>query len=191
MPALQTIDPENPPQADDFISLLTGHQDILLTFIRGSIGDLATAKDILQEVNLILWKKSSQFKPGTNFKAWALKVAQFQILGNYRDKQRSKLVFDDELVGQLASDAVHVDDEWREDQRLDALELCLKKLPKKQRQLLDSRYRAGGSIKELASSLNSSTSRLKMILFRARKNLRDCILSKSSQSHFEGREVQL
>ncbi|NWK55862.1 sigma-70 family RNA polymerase sigma factor [Verrucomicrobiaceae bacterium N1E253] len=181
MPALQTIDPES-SQTDDFISLLTGHQDILLTFIRGSIGDLATAKDILQEVNLILWKKSSQFKMGSNFKAWALKTAQFQILGNYRDKQRSKLVFDPDLVDQLATEASHVDDDWKKDQRLEALEICLQKLPDKQRSLLDSRYRAGGSIKELAQALNSSTSRLKMILFRARKNLRDCIMMRVESS---------
>lgn len=189
MPALQPIDSNDPPQDDDFISLLTGHQDILLTFIRGSIGDLATAKDILQEVNLILWRKSSHFKPGTNFKAWALKTAQFQILGNYRDTQRSKLVFDDNLIGQLATEAEQVDADWKKEQRLKALEVCLKKLPKKQRQLLDSRYRAGGSINDLASALDSSTSRLKMILFRARKNLRDCILTYNNEP-IRGKEAR-
>ena len=177
MPALQSTNSEHPPQADDFITLLTGHQDILLTFIRSSIGDLATAKDILQEVNLVLWKKSSQFHQGTNFKAWAFKVAKFQILGNYRDNQRSRLVFDDDLLTQLSSEAVQVDDSWKNEHRIDALEICLKKLPQQQRQLLDKHYQSGNTIKELAQSLNSSTSRLKMILFRARNNLRDCILS--------------
>lgn len=183
MPSLQPINPEHPPQADDFITLLTGHQDILLTFIRGSIGDLATAKDVLQEVNLVLWKKSSQFHQGTNFKAWAFKVAKFQILGNYRDSQRSKLVFDEDLLSQLSTEAVQVDDTWKDNDRIEALEICLKKLPLQQRQLLDDRYSSGGTIKELANSINSSTSRLKMILFRARNNLRDCIMSLSHEPH--------
>lgn len=177
MSAPLSIDSEHPPQADDFITLLTGHQDILLTFIRGSIGDLATAKDVLQEVNLVLWKKSSQFHQGTNFKAWAFKVAKFQILGNFRDSQRERLIFDDDLLEQLSTEAVQLDDTWKDNHRLDALETCLKKLPLQQRQLLDDRYQSGDSLKTLAKSLNSSTSRLKMILFRARNSLRDCIMS--------------
>lgn len=176
MPNPENIISASPQKDDDFISLLTGHQDILLTYIRGSIGDLATAKDILQEVNLILWKKSDQFKLGTNFQAWALRIAKFQILGNYRDLQRSKLVFDDDLISQLVDDSQQVEADWENESRMAALELCLKKLPSKQRQLLDFRYRDGSSIKELSEQLKSSTSRLKMILFRARKNLRDCIL---------------
>ena len=185
MPALKSIHSEHPPQADDFITLLTGHQDILLTFIRGSIGNLATAKDILQEVNLVLWKKSSQFHQGSNFKAWAFKVAKFQILGSYRDKQREKLIFDDDLLEQLSTNAVHVDETWKNNERFEALEICLKKLPAQQRQLLDDRYQSGDSLKILAKSLNSSTSRLKMILFRARNNLRDCIMTISPGRSFQ------
>ena len=93
------------------------------------------------------------------------------------------------MIAQLATESEQVDADWKNEQRLTALEACLKKLPKKQRQLLDSRYRAGGSIKELAKALNSSTSRLKMILFRARKNLRDCILA-HGDNNFEGGEVR-
>jgi RNA polymerase sigma-70 factor (ECF subfamily) len=187
MPDCLQIDSDKPEKDDNFISLLTGHQDVLLSFIRGSIGDLSTAKDILQEVNLILWKKSSQFKLGTNFKAWALKIAKFQILANYRDHQRSKLVFDDELLDQLALAAEQEDADWQDESRLKALELCLQKLPKEQRQLLDSRYHDGHSIKDLSVSLNSSASRLKMILLRARKNLRDCILAHREQMAFDAR----
>lgn len=110
-----------PSYHDDFISLLTGHQDILLPFIRRSIGDLATAKDILQEVNLVLWKKSAQFHKGSNFKAWAFKVAKFQILGNYRDSQRSRLIFDDDLLSQLSTKVSQVDDAWKNEHRLDGM----------------------------------------------------------------------
>jgi len=188
MSTQSTTDLADSSQTDEFVTLLTKHQDILLSFIRSSIGDLATAKDVLQEVNLILWKKSGDFKMGTNFRAWAMKIARYQILGNYRDKQRSRLVFDDELVSQLAAEAEHVEDDWERDQRLKALEICISQLPQKQREILDSRYKGGKSIRDLASALESSTSRLKMILFRARKSLRDCILSHSGSNAY-GEEV--
>ncbi len=169
----EKINPNN--SEEDFVTLLTGHQDILLSFIRGSISDIATAKDILQEVNLILWKKSAQFKKGTNFGAWAFKIARFQILANYRDLQRSKLIYDENLVTQMAEEIEHMDAEWKNEERLKALEFCLKKLPKEHRALLDSRYRDGNSIQELGNTHQSSLSRIKVMLFRSRKNLRDCI----------------
>ena len=187
MSPLESIKSETPPLTDEFISLLTEHQAFLFSFIRSSVGDPSTSKDILQEVNIILWKKSSDFVMGTNFRAWALKIARFQILGNHRDKKRCKLIFDDELISQLASEAEYVDDDWENQQRLKSLEICLKKLPVKQRELLNHRYNGGVAIKDLAETLQSSVSRLKMILFRARKSLRDCILAQGDAA-IDGKE---
>lgn len=177
MSHLKQVSPENPSLSDEFVSLLTEHQAILFSFIRSSVGDPATSKDILQEVNIILWKKSETFEMGSNFKAWALKIARFQILGNYRDKKRSKLVFDDELLTQFATEAENVDEDWENQQRLKALDVCLKKLPVKQRDILNHRYNSDSTLKDLAETLDSTTSRLKMVLLRARKSLRDCILA--------------
>ena len=188
MSNIKQINSENESMTDEFIALLTKNQDILLSFIRSSVGDLATAKDILQEVNIILWKKSSRFEIGSNFKAWALKIARFQILGNYRDKQRSRLVFDDDLITQFAAEAEQVDDDWENQQRLQALAICLKKLPTKQRELLEHRYNSEHTINDLAETLKSSASRLKMILLRARKSLRDCILSQDDTESY-GKEI--
>ena len=184
MTNIKQINTETPSLTDEFIALLTKNQDIILSFIRSSVGDLATAKDILQEVNIILWKKSSSFEMGSNFKAWALKIARFQILGNYRDKQRSKLIFDDDLITQFAAEAEQVDDDWENQQRLQALAICLEKLPLKQRELLEHRYNSEHTINDLAVSLQSSTSRLKMILLRARKALRNCILAQGEMETY-------
>ena len=188
MSDIKQINSEITSLTDEFIALLTQNQDILLSFIRSSVGDLATAKDILQEVNIILWKKSSSFEMGSNFKAWALKIARFQILGNYRDKQRSKLVFDDDLITQFAAEAEHVNDDWENQQRLQALAICLEKLPLKQRELLEHRYNSEHTISDLAVTLQSTTSRLKMILLRARKTLRDCILAQGDMESY-GKEM--
>jgi len=184
MSGVKQINTENESLTDEFVALLTQNQDVLLSFIRSSVGDLATAKDILQEVNIILWKKSSTFEIDSNFKAWALKIAQFQILGNFRDKQRCKLVFDDELITKFATEAAQVDDDWKNQQRLKALAICLEKLPLQQRELLEYRYNSEHTLNDLAATLKSSTSRLKMILLRARKALRDCILAQSETENY-------
>ena len=157
------------------VQLLTDHQTTLLSYIRASVRDLATAKDILQKVNLIIWEKAADFQPGSNFIGWALRIAKFQILGHFRDHQRDPLVFSENTLDQFATELETIDQKWRDEKRLQALEICLEKLPAPQRELLTARYEKQDKIKDLATSLNRSQSSIKMTLLRARQSLLDCI----------------
>jgi len=49
------------------------------------VGRSASAWDVLQETNLVLWKEQADFQPGTRFEARAYTVARFQVLA-YLDK---------------------------------------------------------------------------------------------------------
>jgi DNA-directed RNA polymerase specialized sigma24 family protein len=51
-------------------------------------GDLHDARDVLLETNLVLWQKIGEFEPGSNFGAWARKIAYFQALAFLRDRKR-------------------------------------------------------------------------------------------------------
>ncbi len=42
------------------------------------------AQDVMQETNLVLWCTADQFQPGTNFAAWMMKVAYYQVLDHRR-----------------------------------------------------------------------------------------------------------
>ena len=88
---------------DEFVRLLTGEQTSLFAYIATLLGDVNDASNVLQQTNMVLWKKADEFAPGTSFHAWARKVAYFQTLAYIRDKKRDKLVFDEELVLQLAA----------------------------------------------------------------------------------------
>ena len=168
---------------EQIVQLLTEHQNLLLGFIRTSVSDWFRAKDILQEVNAVIWRKSAEFELGTNFKSWALHIARFQILSSYRDQQREKLLFDDEVIAEIASDAEELDPQGCEQEsRLDALEQCVGELPPPQREMLEKRYFSGDGVANLAASLGRSTSAVKMILLRARRSLLECINLKTRNS---------
>ena len=66
--------------------------------------DANTADDVLQETNLVLLRKESDFQPGTDFVAWASQVAAFQVKNDRAKRGRDRLTFDDALLGQLASE---------------------------------------------------------------------------------------
>ncbi|MCA9013773.1 MAG: RNA polymerase subunit sigma-70, partial [Planctomycetaceae bacterium] len=91
-----------PEETESFVQLLTAHQSVLYAYIRSLLPDIEAVQDVLQETNLVLWRRSEEFEAGTNFVAWACKVAYFQVLAFYRDHKRDSMVFNIELVSMLA-----------------------------------------------------------------------------------------
>ena len=67
----------------------------IITQIPGS----PDVRDILQEVNVVLWEKRGTFKEGTNFGAWACTVARYKVLEHRRKEARHAglFLFNDEL----------------------------------------------------------------------------------------------
>src|SRR5262245_43171691 len=121
---------------DEFVRLLTGEQTSLFSYIATLLGDVNDASNVLQQTNMVLWRKADEFEAGTSFHAWARKVAYFQTLAYIRDMKRDKLVFDEELILQLA-DRPTIEDE---DERRIALRHCLGTLSESSLELLQQRY---------------------------------------------------
>lgn len=93
------------------------------------MGDAGSVADIVQEANLLIWDKRDEYATGTNFKAWAFRIAYFKALSHRRDaSRRGKFVFNDELLLQLASDA---EDRFQNEAnaRGEALSACVAELP--------------------------------------------------------------
>lgn len=82
----------------EFIQLLTSSQSRIYSYILSLVLDPVQADDILQKTNVVLWEKQSEFQLGTNFIAWSLRIAYFQVCAFRKRQQRERLVFDDELL---------------------------------------------------------------------------------------------
>src|SRR6186713_204431 len=65
---------------EEFLKLYAATQPALQHFLAAHISDLHEVDDLLQEVAVCLWKKFSQFTPGTSFRKWAIGVARFEVL---------------------------------------------------------------------------------------------------------------
>lgn len=168
---------------EQFVQQLTACQDRLYALIRSLMLDADAARDVLQETNLVLWRKSEEFEPGddpaVNFGAWACRVARFQVMAWARDRGRERMVFDEALLGALAESAQRQYGDSHDQRR--ALRKCLGKLNPEQRQLIQLRYE-GTTVKALAQSLGKRANHVAQMLFRIRAALADCI-----ESTLEGR----
>ena len=122
--------------SEEFVRLLTEAQGPVYGYLLTLIPDRSRARDLLQETNITLWKKAATFEEGTNFNAWACKIAYFHVLSFRRKMAREKLVFDDDILDYLAE---RNDDRLIQDftkDRNSALKACMQKLSDKQRNLL-------------------------------------------------------
>ncbi len=165
---------------EEFIELLTGAQSAVFGYIVSLCHDPVRAQDILQETNLTLWRKADDFEPGTNFNAWACKVAYFHVLNHRRKHAREQLVFDEELFDYLAERQEQRAEDA--DTRLGALRRCVSQLPEKQRQLIERRYRPGASVQAIAEQDGKTEGAISQALFRIRAALQKCVESRLGQT---------
>ena len=165
---------ERPAEASaEFVTLLTGNQRKLYAFILSLVRNAADADDVLQETNLVLWRKCGEFESGTNFDAWSFRIAKFQVMAHRKRQQRSKLHYDDELVELLAAEAI---EDWDgHDARKRALSGCLRKLKPEQRKLVAERYEPGGSVNDMAQAQGRSPKAVSEALRRIRRALLTCV----------------
>ena len=160
----------------DFVMLLTAHQSSLYACILALLPDHSAAKDILQETNLTLWQKAADFEQGTNFLAWATRIARYHIMNFRRSGHRARVVFDDDLFQDLAARQLERIADF--DGREDALRLCIEKLKPEHWELVKQRYELGCLVQDIASRTNRSVGALSQTLFRIRETLLNCIQAK-------------
>ena len=163
--------PDNSPAG--FADLMADHQPRLFGYIRSLGVDEQSAKDILQETNVTLLKKSRDYEPGTNFTAWAFRVAYFEVLTWRRRRGRERLHFNDDLVESLAAKAEENTAGY--DDRLDSLQRCIGELPERQREVVERRYLKGEAVQDIAEDLGFKANAASQLLFRARTNLLKCM----------------
>lgn len=158
---------------EEFVRLFTRHQRPLFLYLLARVPNPVEAEEILQEANIVIWRKFDQFTPGTNFLAWAMQIAKFEVL-KYRERhQRDKLQFSDHVVEQLAQEEASDTAYW--EARRQALINCLAKLRAKDRELIERRYSPGQNGLSLAELLERPVNSVYQSLGRIRRTLLECI----------------
>jgi RNA polymerase sigma-70 factor (ECF subfamily) len=159
------------------ISLLTEHQWALRGYILSLMPGSSDVDDVLQETNIVLWKKRARFDLGTNFMAWASRVAFYEVM-HHRDRKKKdqSLPFSDDTMHLIAETLAPRDSKLP---LLTALEHCLGKLGEKHRELVMVRYTRGKSLIEHAQGSGTTAESLRVTLHRIRQTLKRCVEAQS------------
>jgi RNA polymerase sigma-70 factor (ECF subfamily) len=161
-------------QDSTFEKLLIQHQRAILLYIQSLMSGRPGVEDVLQNTNLVLWRKRENFEVGSNFLAWAFTIARLEVYNQAKHFRRNQRLISgldrNDLIGaggggggQAATDALH------------ALKTCLKTLPSRDQELLLMRYSSSRTLTDYARNLKRSPGTLKARLFKIREKLRKSI----------------
>jgi len=167
-----------PDRGEQFVRLFVQNQKRIHGLILALVPKGADADDILQETSAVLWQKFSEFELGTNFAAWALRIARYQVMAYYTTQKRQRARLSDEsldaVVGKMAARPE------REQDRSLALDGCLAGLDRSDRDLLELRYRSGATVEELARQSGRTVFAVYKALNRAHDRLLSCMRGRLS-----------
>jgi RNA polymerase sigma-70 factor len=157
---------------EEFARLFSRNARRIYGFIMTLVFNHHDAEEVFQNTNVVLWNKFADFQPGTNFFAWASRIAYFEVLSLMKQQRRSR-TFSDEALELLANEAIALSDQSTE--RFEALEECLARLNAPDRELLQERYYYQRPPKQIAASQSKSVHAIYRALSRIHNMLLNCV----------------
>jgi RNA polymerase sigma-70 factor (ECF subfamily) len=165
--------PDDEARWTEFVRLLTSHQLDLYLYVHSLMPDPDQAAEIVQDANVVLWEKRDQFRPGTDFRAWAFQIARYKLLSHRTARKRKCLSFSDAFVDELALQAR--DHVAPIDDLVDGLRRCVEQLTDRDREILSRRYSSLTSCESIARALGRPVRWVYNTLNRIRNELLECM----------------
>jgi RNA polymerase sigma-70 factor (ECF subfamily) len=164
---------EAPDRVREIQRLFLHHADVLEGFILAIHPDFSVSKDLVHEVFLTLSSKAAEFRPGSDFLAWARAVARLKVLEHLRRRKCVPRPLGPDVLEAVIADAAEAEESWAD--RRQALADCLRQLAPRAREILELRY-SGATLspREIAGRVSWTSGAVRVALARARRFLQEC-----------------
>lgn len=163
---------------DEVVQLIASCQRPLFLYVWGLLFSQELAEDALQDTNLVLWRKRNEYVSGTNFFAWACRIAFYEVC-KARDQRRRKMpAFSELFVDQLMPEIQVLAEEPSQMQAF--LQECVENLGDRERDLLERRYADGATTQAVAGDVGLSIRTVNRSLSRIHQILFECINGKTT-----------
>ena len=158
---------------EDFLQLFRVNEHRIHAFIFALVPVWSDADDLLQDTSTVMWRKRGDFRVGSDFVAWAMSIARFEVLNYRKKRRRDSVIFCDETVELLADRMASL--ALCTDNRRDALDSCTAKLSVRDRELIELRYEPGATTQAVADRVGRSIHAVYKSLNRVHAQLLLCI----------------
>jgi RNA polymerase sigma-70 factor len=176
--------PANEPSdvnREEFARLFSRNARRIYGFIMTLVFSHDDTEDVFQNTSVVLWNKFADFRPGSNFFAWASRIAYYEVLNHMKQKRRSRTL-SSEALELLANEAAGLSGE--SSRRQEALEECLARLSNSDRGLLHDRYFNERPPKQIAAMQSRSVYSVYRALSRIHNVLLNCVERQLAREEF-------
>ncbi len=160
------------------IAVCESHLRMIVAAILPQVG---AVDDVVQKTLVVGFFRLDQYELGTSFMAWITTIARYQAL-NERRRWLAERSFKDRLrVDQRLDQVLHHGDEvgsFVHEGLQDQLNACLSGLRDQVADIVRAHYLEQVAIEDLAVRYGRSPDWVHLVLHRARKALRSCLLAK-------------
>ena len=163
----------DPKRYEEFAELVRLSTSRILSYIQALLLNWNDTEDLFQETCIVLWQKFDEFSPGTNFLAWALRIAQHKVM-DFQKKRARYVAFTGSLRKALMEEVVDRSSEASA-ASLAALSGCMDRLTESDRRILKLCYIEGIPIRQIADAMGRSPKSVQNSLCRIRHWLLECI----------------
>lgn len=161
-------------QTETFVQLFAQSQYEIHSYVLALVHNWTDADDVMQTTSIILWRKFEQFEPGTDFVAWACRIAKFEVQNFRRVKGRDRLFFDDTLLESLSNLRLSIGEQLQTEREF--VDDCLAKLEPADRDLIHRCYGPRSVLaKDVAVELGRPINTVYKALIRIRRALYECV----------------
>ncbi len=145
---------EQSNRVEEFEQLLGLYERRIYAYIKTLIPNAIDAENVLQETCIVLWRKFTDYKRGTNFVAWAMSVARFMAFKE-RDRQiKNPVKYSDALLCNVSERTESIVEEYENRKKI--LGDCIASLSENDRYLLRCKYEGLMTIRVIAAKTGRS-----------------------------------
>lgn len=169
----ELIDAVRRGSRDAFAQVVRQHQGAVYAYLRARLLEPADAEDLCQEVFLRCYAGRAGLSRAVAMGPWLVGIGRNVLREHVRRMQRRKEIAWTELCLEMEALVETVESD-RED-ALAFLPGCLDSLGKSAREALDLHYHANLKLAEIGERLHRSVGAVKLLMYRARQALKQCL----------------
>jgi len=163
----------------EFEELFQKHARAIFGHVRALVPNPQDAEEVFQETSATLWTKFDQYQRGTDFRAWACRIAYYKVL-KLRDRQhRSPRLFSPQFMEAVDEELIVMSDGL--EARSEALAACREQLSASDNELLEDYYGRNVKVKAIAARLKRSADSIYRALRRVHDQLYTCVQKRLSE----------
>ena len=175
-------------------SLFIMHKKRIFNYINSKIKDVDVSNDILQETFIKVFKvlKNGKYVEKGKFLSWVLRISHNLVMDYFRNKKRSKIIFEKDLNCLIANMNCGFEQKQKKmlsDETLrKVLSKMIDKLPHEQKEIVNLRFFQNYSFREIAEinniSINTALGRVRYSIINLKNEMKKSIIKNELQNSY-------